>query len=98
LLWIILRVQPDTTTTLAEVRGWKPRLLAAKMAAATVVARFQRASDGGILPPVRVAVSSSVPVLLLARSACTPRSSRPMDKLKLELQRAPPLDTSTDIA
>jgi hypothetical protein len=27
------------------------------MAAATVAARFQRASDGGILPPVRVAAS-----------------------------------------
>jgi hypothetical protein len=51
--------QPDTTTTPAEVRGWKPRSLAAKMAAATVAARFQRASDGGILPPVRVSVSSS---------------------------------------
>ena len=42
----------DTITTLAEVRGWKPRSLAAKMAAATVAARFQRASDGGFQPPV----------------------------------------------
>jgi len=51
---ILKRVQLDTVSPLGT-RGWKPSRFAgaARMAAsARVAARFQRASEGGILPPV----------------------------------------------
>jgi hypothetical protein len=40
-------------------RSWKPRSLAGRMPASTVAARFQRASEGGILPPIVKAVPAA---------------------------------------
>jgi flagellar biosynthesis protein FliP len=52
-----------------DAEGWKPSSPAARMAAATVEARFQRAGDGGILPPLRRRIPLIVIFLLTLLSA-----------------------------